>query len=437
MTPITSRPDVIGTPSQDSVGAAPSGKMAPAATASARVSRRSWRPDLTTTDVRPSPTSLGGTSSRFPSSNQYGKWMMFAERSTRAMNMSRACLAKIWRTRSPTSSTMAANSSSAARAPPISLMSASSAARWSVSASSRFVSSKRRAFASATPMLDATVDTSRSSASVKASGLSLPRTMTPMTSPPAGIGTPSHDSESSPPPVADDRSVGVLLGEVAVPARSVAVDDDRRQSLPELDRIGMDPLALVGVVGERDEAGRLVVQGNEHVLGLGREDGEKAIAHDIDDGVEVELRRQGRPDLVDECQLGGPLVRLGQQALGLIEQSRVLERHAHARCERRQETLIALRERVGLQTLEADDADDSLAGRDGHAQPGLRVRASDLHRAGSRLLCDRPQAQRSTAPDDLRRDARSQRIRSPLEALALVDVVRPRDACSWPRRRWR
>ena len=44
MTPMTSRPDVIGTPSQDSVVAAPSGKIAPAASVSAKVSRRSGRP---------------------------------------------------------------------------------------------------------------------------------------------------------------------------------------------------------------------------------------------------------------------------------------------------------------------------------------------------------------------------------------------------------
>ena len=54
--------------------------------------------------------------------------------------------------------------------PPISFTSASSAARWSVSFSRRLVSSKRRAFSSATPMLDATVDTRRSSASLKALG---------------------------------------------------------------------------------------------------------------------------------------------------------------------------------------------------------------------------------------------------------------------------
>ena len=63
---------------------------------------------------------------------------------------------------------MASKSSCLARACPISLTSASSAARWSVSASSRFVSPKRRAFCRATPMLAATVETSRSSDSLNA-----------------------------------------------------------------------------------------------------------------------------------------------------------------------------------------------------------------------------------------------------------------------------
>ena len=70
------------------------------------------------------------------------------------------------RTRSPTSWMIAAKSSCLASASPISLMTASSAARWFVSASSRFVSSNRRAFSRATPMLVASVARTRSSDSV-------------------------------------------------------------------------------------------------------------------------------------------------------------------------------------------------------------------------------------------------------------------------------
>ena len=72
------------------------------------------------------------------------------------------------RSLSPTRSTMAWKSSSAAMPCWMLLITASSAARCSVSLSRRCVSSKRRAFSSATPMLAATVLSRRTSASPKA-----------------------------------------------------------------------------------------------------------------------------------------------------------------------------------------------------------------------------------------------------------------------------
>jgi hypothetical protein len=73
---------------------------------------------------------------------------------------------KIDRTRSPTRSTIAWNSSCWASADPISLITVSSWARSFVSPSRRFVSSNNRAFSRATPMLAASVDRTRSSASL-------------------------------------------------------------------------------------------------------------------------------------------------------------------------------------------------------------------------------------------------------------------------------
>ena len=46
--------------------------------------------------------------------------------------------------------------------------------------------------------------------------------------------------------------------------------------------------------------------------------------------LEVQLGRQALLDAVDDGQLGGALLGLLQQPLGLVEQARVLERHAHA-----------------------------------------------------------------------------------------------------------
>ena len=67
---------------------------------------------------------------------------------------------------SPTRSYIACMSRFWARPSWTLVMIASSAARSSVSASRRFVSSKSRAFSSATPMLDARVESRRSSLSV-------------------------------------------------------------------------------------------------------------------------------------------------------------------------------------------------------------------------------------------------------------------------------
>ena len=63
--------------------------------------------------------------------------------------------------------------------------------------------------------------------------------------------------------------------------------------------------------------------------------------------VEVELLRQCLADLVDDGELGVALVRLGQQALRLVEEARALERDGHARGERAQEPLICLVVRIG------------------------------------------------------------------------------------------
>ena len=117
------------------------------------------------------------------------------------MKMWRACAERIARSRSPTSSMIASKSSCFARAAPISLMTASSAARCSVSARRCFVSVNKRAFSRATPMLEANVPSRRSSDSVKPNCSSRSSPITPRTRSPARIGTPSHDSASSLPTV--------------------------------------------------------------------------------------------------------------------------------------------------------------------------------------------------------------------------------------------
>ena len=55
------------------------------------------------------------------------------------------------------------------------------------------------------------------------------------------------------------------------------------------------------------------------------------VADQVDDGLEVQLGGDALLDAVDHRQLGVALLGLLQQALRLVEQARVLQRHAHAR----------------------------------------------------------------------------------------------------------
>ena len=69
------------------------------------------------------------------------------------------------------------------------------------------------------------------------------------------------------------------------------------------------------------------------------------------------LRRQALLDAVDDGQLGGSLVGLGQQPLRLVEEAGVLEGDAEAEREGRQEPDVRLSENafVAVDVLERDD----------------------------------------------------------------------------------
>ena len=67
-------------------------------------------------------------------------------------------------------------------------------------------------------------------------------------------------------------------------------------------------------------------------------------------------------DAVDHRQLGGALLGFLQQALGLVEEARVLQRHAHARRDRAEQAHLGLAEGVlALVVLEDDRAQDAIA----------------------------------------------------------------------------
>ena len=176
--------------------------------------------------------------------------MSFVAASYSAMN--RDSTLKIARTRSPTSSMIAAKSSCFASAFPMSLMTASSALRWSVSVSSRFVSSNRRALSSATAMLDASVLEEPLVGLVVGVGLDVLQADHPEDA----VAAEDRDAE---PGVghraAGDRAQGVRFLPAPDAERRPCPDDDRGQPGPEGERFGLEALALIDLVRERDQLG--------------------------------------------------------------------------------------------------------------------------------------------------------------------------------------
>ena len=132
--------------------------------------------------------------------------------------------------------------------------------------------------------------------------------------------------------------------------------------------------AALDRVREVDEPGLRVEDADVDDLGV--EDLVDLVADEVVHRLHVELGREPVLDAVDDRQFGGALVRLGQEALRLVEQAGVLEGDAHARRERAQQTLVGLVVGVRLDVLEADDADDPLARQDRDAEPGVRVGAA-------------------------------------------------------------
>ena len=127
-----------------------------------------------------------------------------------------------------------------------------------------------------------------------------------------------------------------------------------RPSPYSMRRLGPALAALV-VVGELDLPGGLVVQGD--VGDVGVEGLAHLLADELDQRVEVELRRERLADAVHRRQLADALARL-------LHEPRVLERDGEAARQRRQEPLVVLVERVlAVDVLERDHA-GRLAARD-------------------------------------------------------------------------
>ena len=81
------------------------------------------------------------------------------------------------------------------------------------------------------------------------------------------------------------------------------------------------------------------------------------VAHRVVDALHVELGGERLLHAVDDGQLRRALLALLEQALRLVEQPRVLERHAHGVGERLQQAHVGFAE--GVLAVQVDQADQS------------------------------------------------------------------------------
>ena len=125
--------------------------------------------------------------------------------------------------------------------------------------------------------------------------------------------------------------------------------EDRGREPLSVGHGGLRPmLAVLVVVGELDLSGGHVVQ--RHIRDVGLERLSHPLSDQLDQRVEIELRRECLPDAVDRRELGHALP-------GLVHEPSVVERDAHAAGERRQQALVGIGEGVRpVGVLERDDA---------------------------------------------------------------------------------
>ena len=119
--------------------------------------------------------------------------------------------------------------------------------------------------------------------------------------------------------------------------RLARAEDLRCQPLAVLDGWLRAALARLVVVGELDPPRLLVVQG--HIRDVGVERPTHLLADELDQCVEVELRRERLADAVHGSQLGDALPRL-------VDEARVVEGDAEASGQRGQEPLVVRVERM-------------------------------------------------------------------------------------------
>ena len=156
----------------------------------------------------------------------------------------------------------------------------------------------------------------------------------------------------------------------------IFVEDERLPGLEDMRPWAFDRHRLVGEahatldrVRELDLAGLTIDDADVDYLGV--EDLLDLAADHLIHRLHVEPFGETTLNLVDDRQLGRALVGLGEQALGLAEQAGVLERHAHARCECAEQSLVGVVVGARRRAFERDDPEHPVAGQDRYAQPGF------------------------------------------------------------------
>ena len=179
-------------------------------------------------------------------------------------------------------------------------------------------------------------------------------------------------------------------------------------------------LAALPVVGELDPPGGFVVEGDVGDVGVERL--AHVLADELDQPVEVELRRERLADAVHRRELADALARL-------LHEAGVLERDAEAAGHRRQELLVGLVEGVlAIDVLERDHARPPCrprrAGRTGRTSASRRPRSAAVPLGlGVEVLGDQ---QRLARLEHVLREP-GQRSRLRLQPLAALDQVRVMD----------
>ena len=183
------------------------------------------------------------------------------------------------------------------------------------------------------------------------------------------------------------RRAACELGDVVVDrvvADMLVIHDQRDHHDLDVDQLAvtsapppdaLDPARFVRETRRRHALGSLIRREDQIVdvaanglLGRVAEQGGRRRVPARDDLAAIHRHHRDRTDLHQplEVQLLAP--GLGQQPIRLGEQARVLERDAHVGGQRREQPLVVRTVGVPVARPDGDDADRSIAGRDGHTQ---------------------------------------------------------------------